>query len=330
MRSRSAFFVSTNFKNRLIFYLKSINSHKGHDIMEKKHTFLNSLIAVFCLATLPACASTEIILNGHPESIAEDDDIFYISCIGSQMTPNDKDGDGFIATVSPRGRIISANAFPGIRLDAPKGIVIDDDILYVADVDRIVGINPKAGIVTQIFDLSKEGTKYLNDLIESNGFLYVSATDINKIFRVNLRNGTYEEIITTEPLNAPNGLDIEDGVLYIAEYATDANGNPAGKIKAVPVNGSGPRPVSVIYNVPGLYDGIVVQEEEDLFDNETDYLYFSDWAVNGKPGVIKKLNLRTREVENATRVPANGPADFIIEDGAIWIPAMLDKKVHID
>ena len=298
--------------------------------MKNKNTLLSSLFAAFVLAATPACAATEIPVNGHPESVAEEDDIFYITCIGQEMKPTEKDGDGFIVSVSPRGRIISANAFPGIKLDAPKGILVEDDTLYVADVDRIVGINPQAGIVTQIFDFSKEGTKYLNDIVESNGFLYVSATDINKIFRINLRNGTYEEILTAEPLNAPNGLDIEDGILYVAEYATDAQGNPSGKIKAIPVNGTGPRPVSVIYNVPGLYDGILVKEEEDLFDNETTYLYFSDWAANGKPGVIKKLNLRTREVENATRVPANGPADFFIEDGDIWIPAMIDRKVYID
>lgn len=298
--------------------------------MKNPKKLLNSLAVIFSLALLPACVAKEIPLNGHPESVVEDDDIFYVTCIGNQMTPSDKDGDGFIVTLNPRGRILSANAFPGVKLDAPKGAIIEDDILYVADVDRIVGINPRIGAVTQIIDFSKEGTKYLNDIAESNGWLYVSATDINKIFRVNPRNGIYEEVVTTEALNAPNGLDVEDGVLYVAEYATDANGNPAGKIKAVPLHGTGPRPVSVIYNIPGQYDGILVRGEEDLFDNETDYLYFSDWAANGKPGVIKKLNLRTREVENATRVPANGPADFIIDDYEIWLPAMIDRKLYID
>ncbi|MBQ8723186.1 MAG: hypothetical protein IJY80_02740, partial [Opitutales bacterium] len=214
--------------------------------MKHPKKLLNILAVIFSLALRPACVAKEIPLNGHPESVVEDDDIFYVTCIGNQMTPSDKDGDGFIVTLNSRGKILSANAFPGVKLDAPKGAVIEDNILYVADVDRIVGINPRLGVVTQVIDFSKEGTKYLNDLAESDGWLYVSATDINKIFRVNLRNGTYEEIVTTEPLNAPNGLDVEDGVLYVAEYATDANGNPAGKIKAVPLHGTGPRPVSVI------------------------------------------------------------------------------------
>lgn len=299
--------------------------------MKIKSILLNGIAVILSIGLLPACIAKEIPLNGHPESVAEDDDIFYVTCIGNSMNPTEKDGDGFVVTLNSRGKILSENAFPGITLDAPKGATIEDDVLYVADVDRVVGINPRLGVVTRVIDLSKEGTKCLNDLVEDDGFLYASATDINKIFRINLRDGAYEELITATPLNAPNGLDIDDGTLYVAEFAADADGRPAGKIKAIPLRGgNGPRPVTVIYDVPGLYDGILVRDEEDLFDDETDYLYFSDWAANGNAGIIKKLNLRTREVENATRIPANGPADFIIEDGEIWLPAMLDRKIHID
>ena len=254
---------------------------------EKKHLF-GILSAAAALAFLPSCTAAEVVVNGHPESVAEDDDIYYVACIGQQMNPTEKDGDGFIVTMNRRGGIISHNAFPGVRLDAPKGAVIEDGVLYVADVDRIVGISLQAGVIAQVVDLSATGTKYLNDIVEDDDFLYVSATDINKIFRVNLRNGLYEEIRTSEPLNAPNGLEIDNGLLYIAEFATNAAGAPAGKIKAVPVLGANPRPVSVVYAVPGMYDGILLKDEEDFFDNETDYLYFSDWAANGTPGAVKK------------------------------------------
>jgi len=295
-----------------------------------KNKLIKILVPAFLLAVLPACTASETVLNGHPESIAEEDDIFYVACIGQAMTPTEKDGDGFIATLNRRGRVISQNAFSSVKLDAPKGSKIEDGVLYVADVDRIVGINLRVGTVVSVIDFSATGTKYLNDIDEEDGFLYVSATDIGKIFRANLRTGTYEEIRTSEPLNSPNGLKIDHGLIYIAEFATDAAGNPAGKIKAIPLNGVGARPVSVVYNVPGLYDGIALEDEEDLFGNETDYLYFSDWSANGKPGTVKKLNLRTREVRNATNIPMNGPADFILEDGKLWVPAMLDKKIVID
>lgn len=287
-------------------------------------------LGAIALVCLPACASSETAINGHPESVVEEDDIFYVTGIGQKLNPTEKDGDGFITTLNSRGKVIADNAFPNVKLDAPKGTVVEDDVLYVADIDRVVGINLKTGTVVQIIDLSKEGTKYLNDLVEDDDFIYASATDINKIFRINLKNGSYEEIETNEPLNAPNGLDIEDGMLYIAEYASNPDGTPAGKIKAIPLNGSGKRIVSVIYDVPGMYDGIVVYEEEDWLGNESDWIYFSDWAANGKPGAVKKMNMRTREVKNVTTKPINGPADFIIEDDTLWLPAMIDKKVIID
>lgn len=298
--------------------------------MKKKFALFPFIFAA--AAFLPACAANSVPFDGHPESVAEDDDVFYVACIGKTMTPTAKDGDGFIATMNARGKILSPNAFPNVRLDAPKGALVEDGVLYVADVDRVVGISVRAGIVVRTFDFSKENTKFLNDLAEKDGFLYVSATDVGKIFRIDLRGGAYSELKTTEPLDAPNGLAIEDGVLYVAEYATGADGAPAGKIKALPLGGAAgtPVPVSVVRDVPGLYDGIAVEEEEDLFGRESDWLYFSDWAANGSPGAVKKMNLRTREVKDAVSVPVNGPADFIVEDGKIYLPAMLDKKVVVE
>lgn len=298
--------------------------------MKNKKWLSHILVGAFALLTLPACAATQTQVSGYPESVAEDDDVFYVTCIGKTMTPTEKDGDGFIVTMDSDGDIISANAFPNVKLDAPKGTAIEDDVLYVADIDRVVGIDLKTGMVVQVIDLSKEGMKFLNDLVEDDDFLYASATDINKIFKINLKTGAYEEIVTAEPLNAPNGLDIEDNILYVAEYATDAGGKPAGKIKAIPLRGKAPLPVTVVYEVPGQYDGIAVYEEEDMFGNETMWLLFSDWAMNGKSGAVKKMNMKTREVKNATTVPVNGPADFIIEEDEIWLPAMADQKVVID
>lgn len=290
---------------------------------------LKLLAGLFLLPLATACTASTVAVNGYPESVAEDDDIYYVAVIGKTFEPTKQDGDGFITSLNARGKVLAENAFPNVKLNAPKGALIEDDILYVADINRIVGIHLRTGMVVSTIDLSSTGTQFLNDLAEDDDFLYVSATDINKIFRINLKNGKFEELETSEPLNAPNGLDIEDDILYVAEYATDASGKPAGKIKAIPLVGTGKRPVSVVYDVPGQYDGLVIREEETLLGKETDYIYFSDWGSNGKSGSVKKLNLRTREAETVKTGPVNGPADFIIEDDKLWLPAMADKKIVI-
>lgn len=281
-------------------------------------------VAAFSLGAV-ACTAKNIPVAGHPESIAEDDDHYYVAVVGKKLEPTRKDGDGFILKVNSRGKVLTENAFPGVKLDAPKGAVIEDDILYVADIDRIVGINLRTGAQVCNVDMASTGAQFLNDIVEDDDFLYVSATDINKIFRINMRNWKFEELPLAEPLNAPNGLAIEDGFLYIGEYASDADGNPIGRIKKIPLAGNGPRPVSVVYAVPGQYDGLIIREVEDMFDRETGYLYFSDWASKS----VKRINLKTGKAEDVTPAPVSGPADFIIEDDKLWLPVMAEQKVLI-
>lgn len=254
-------------------------------------------------------------LPGHPESVAEKDGIFYTACIGKEMTPTVKDGDGFIATIDKSGQIISPNAFPDVKLDAPKGAVIEGDILYVTDIDRIVGIDIKTGKQVKNIDLSREKMVFLNDLAEENGILYASATDINKLFTVDPASGKYIEFRTKRPLSSPNGLVCDRDILYVAEYAT-ADGKPQGQIKAVNLQTGD---VSTIVSQPGQYDGLA---------KEDGVLYFSDWEANNKPGAVKKVSMTDPgTLQNATSVPANGPADFIIKDAVIWLPSMVDKRI---
>ncbi len=293
-----------------------------------KNKIIKNIFLLAAMALLPAgtaCAAKNIPVNGHPESIVEEDNHYYVAVVGKKPEPTRKDGDGFIMKINSRGKIISPNAFPQVKLDAPKGAVVEDDVLYVADVDRIVGISLHTGAQVCTVDMASTGAQFLNDIVEDDDFLYVSATDINKIFRINMRTWKFEELPLAEPLNAPNGLAVEDGFLYVGEYASDANGQPAGKIKRIPLRGNTARPVSVVYNVPGQYDGLRVREVEDIFDRETDYLYFSDWASKS----VKRLNLKTGKAEPVTEMPVEGPADFIIDDDKLWLPAMLEQKVLI-
>lgn len=291
-----------------------------------KKTF-NKLFWLAAFAVIPAlgCSARSISVDGYPESVAEEDDNYYIAVVGKQLEPTRKDGDGFIIKVNSRGKLLAQNAFPNVKLDAPKGAVVEDDVLYVADVDRIVGINLRSGTQVCSVDMSSTGAKFLNDIVEDDDFLYVSATDINKIFRICMRTWKFEEIPVSAPLNAPNGLAVEDGFLYIGEYGSDARGKPNGEIKKVPLNGNGSRPVSVVYDVPGLYDGLVAREVENIFGQETHYLYFSDWASKS----VKRINLKTGEAEDVTETPVEGPADFIIDDDTLWLPAMAEQKVLI-
>lgn len=288
--------------------------------MKKMMTMCFGLVAVMGYAFPTAIA-------GYPESVAEEDDVYYVANIGQSLAPMDQDGDGCILKLNWRGKILSTNAFPGVALDAPKGLLIEDDVLYCADVNRVVGIDLRTGTQRVVFDLSKTGARFLNDLVEEDGFLYVSATDIHAIFAINLRTGTYEQLQTATPIDAPNGMDIEDGVLYVAEYS-NREGKPLGRIVSMPLVSASPRPVTVVYAAQGALDGLQVEDEDRWFGRPDDsVVYFSEWGADGKSGAVKKYNLRTREVEVLNDEPIFGPADFILEDGRVVVPAMGEKRV---
>ncbi len=283
--------------------------------------FLGFIVPVASSAETPATpqragsllSQTEV--PGHPESITEEDGIYYVACIGKEMTPTVKDGDGFIVTMDKTGKIISPNAFPDVKLDAPKGAIIENGILYVTDIDRIVGIDIKSGKQVKNIDLSQEKMVFLNDLAEGNDILYASATDINKIFTVDPATGKYIEFRTKLPITGPNGLVCDKSTLYVAEYAATA-GKAQGQIKAISLQTGD---VTTIVPQPGQYDGLAKKDG---------FIYFSDWETNGKPGAVKKISATTPETsQDATATPANGPADFIIEDGIIWLPSMVDKRI---
>ena len=75
------------------------------------------------------------------ESVLYDYDsgILYVSCING-VPPNAQDEDGFIAKVSPEdGSVIELKWVTG--LDAPKGMALFGNNLYVTNIDEIVIID---------------------------------------------------------------------------------------------------------------------------------------------------------------------------------------------
>src|SRR5689334_2244123 len=73
----------------------------------------------------------------YPESLNSDGKFLYVSNIGNGG-PTGKDGDGYISKLTPDGKLISRTFFGG-KLNAPKGSAIIRGVIYVADIDQIIG-----------------------------------------------------------------------------------------------------------------------------------------------------------------------------------------------
>jgi len=142
--------------------------------------------------------------------------ILYVSCIDG--APDGKDGKGAIAKVGVDGKVIAAEWVTG--LDAPKGMGLYKDNLYVADITRIVTISLATGKITQSVEV--EGAKFLNDItVDKTGRVFASDTGTGKIHL--LKEGKAEVYFESTEFKGINGLLSLDNALYIADFGTGSN-----------------------------------------------------------------------------------------------------------
>ncbi|MFR4438052.1 MAG: hypothetical protein ACLT8C_10455, partial [Akkermansia muciniphila] len=111
---------------------------------------------------LPALEKNTIAIDGHPESVAADaEGNIYFTCIGSRLTPTEKDKDGYLGVI-PHGSTEPKKITDVDTLDAPKGLLYQDGFLYCTDVDMVFKINAKTGAIEGYVDLSPSRMKFLN------------------------------------------------------------------------------------------------------------------------------------------------------------------------
>lgn len=145
-----------------------------------------------------------------PESVLYDanDKILYVTNIDGQ--PWEKDGKGSVGKVGLDGKIIAVDWVSG--LNAPKGMGLYKNKLYVADYDNVVVIDTKKGAVAET--IAVPGAQGLNDLtIDKKGVVYVSDSRIKKVFRI--ENG--KPAVWLENLNGPNGVLVQGDDLYVLD-----------------------------------------------------------------------------------------------------------------
>lgn len=145
-----------------------------------------------------------------PESVLFDanNKVLYVSNIDGD--PSAKDGRGSIGKVGLDGRIINVDWVKG--LNAPKGMGLHGNMLYVADVDEVVGIDIKTGTILERFPVV--GAGFLNDIsVDGNGVIYVSDSRTLKIHKI--ENGNVTTIL--DNLKGPNGVLAVGNDLYLLD-----------------------------------------------------------------------------------------------------------------
>lgn len=155
-----------------------------------------------------------------PESILYDAeaDTYLISNINGD--PAGQDDNGFIARVRPDGSVEDLTWIDGaaadIDLDAPKGMAIVGDVLYVTDItvvrkfDRVTGASLGA--------VEVDGAMFLNDLsADGDGDVYVSDNAAQAI-HILAPDDTVTLLFQSTDLQGPNGLVADDSGVYVATF----------------------------------------------------------------------------------------------------------------
>ncbi len=297
----------------------------------KNVAFLSVLFTVFMLLpsvvnAMGAKQKVGSVITGHtvidgfssPESVTSDGHRFYVSNVGVELKPSEKDGDGFISLLSAGGKVLERKFISG--LNAPKGMVIAGGVLYVADVDRVLGFDLKTRKRVFDLDFSHEGTAYLNDItVVDDTTLLVSATDIGNIYAVTLGAGKRYTPVA-KGITGVNGLvyDTANERLLLVNFVEGK-----GALGFIPFAGV-PGDLQNLSGPVGLLDGLALLPDGRVL--------FSDWVKFGSPG---RLNIFDVESGKMTflklKEDAIGPADFFYDKGTnkLWLPRMVEGKVMV-
>jgi len=156
-----------------------------------------------------------------PEAVRydPDQDVFFIANINGH--PTRKDNNGWIGRVSAaqpgRAGIFVAGGQDGIFLHAPKGMAIQGDTLWVADIDILRGYDKYTGKFVAAIGFWSKNVRLLNDVVVGgDGALYITDTGISfdaagtmssggdRVYRLAGRAMTEE--VKGDLLGQPNGI----------------------------------------------------------------------------------------------------------------------------
>jgi len=249
-----------------------------------------------------------------PESVVYNAQKKVYYCSNMNGTPMEKNGTGSIAKISNNGKTVDLNWVSG--LNAPKGITLKGQTLYVIDIQEILAINTATGNIDVRHYLPN--SKMLNDItVSPSGEIFVSDFMANSIYK--LTNGRFKIWFASKNLDFPNGIWATKKYLYIGSWGKNPNAQfkteILGSLKRISLHKQ-----KVIENVGdgkplANIDGVQAYKEGWLL---TDPMAGKLIYLNKKGKVKAKLPLKL------------GASDltYVANQKLIVIPMMMDNTVE--
>ena len=263
-----------------------------------------------------------------PESVKYDADldVYFVSNINGN--PSNKDGNGWIARVKPDSAVgtttmdtLVRGGQAGVTLNAPKGMAIVGDTLWVADIDAVRGFNKRTGAPTRSVSLTSMQATFLNDIaVDSAGTLYITDTGIRfaadgsmgtpgkqRIFALK-GAGPATVAIEGDSLGNPNGIALQGVVFIVGPFSSKS------VMRWTPRGNS----IQAFATGAGQYDGVEV-----LGDGR---ILISSWADSSVSVVSPTAGTVTRLISGV-----DAPADIGYDSkrDRVLIPLFNGNRVEI-
>lgn len=217
-----------------------------------------------------------------PESVLHDTDAdeYLVSNINGD--PFAADGNGFIARLSPDGKVVKAKWID--KLNAPKGMTIARGNLYVSDIDRVKIFDKTTGAPKGEVVIPK--ATFANDLATTpDGRVLVSETGVragkqafeptgnDAVYMIDVDDKTLTTIARSKDLGGPNGMLVEPDKTWVLGFAS-------GELYSLDVSKKEGARADVQKLPKGALDGIVGLPNGDVLISSWD----ASGIYRGKPG----------------------------------------------
>jgi hypothetical protein len=212
-----------------------------------------------------------------PESVLYDsaNEVLYVSNIDGK--PDEKDGKGSIGKVGLDGKIITVDWVTG--LNAPKGMAMVKNILWVADVDELAAIDLTTATIIKRIKIN--GAKFLNDVAaDKDGNIYVSDSQTKMVHKVQ----NDQPSVFLDNLEGPNGVLVYNKSIYLLDN---------GKFYKV---GKGKKLIKIADGLEGHTDGVEHVEGNDFIVSCWEGVI---WYVKGDGSKQKLLDTRDQKINSA-------------------------------
>lgn len=269
-------------------------------------------------AKSPITPPTTVITQGLrfcEGSVAHGSSLLVSNFGTTELNPLNTEGKGYIVKLTGNKAEVFIPADG--NLSAPKGMAIGGDYLYIADVGKVVVYHLGTTPVFQMSIQLPEGNLFVNDIVVSGNFAYISVTNTGKIFKLDISNPanlTPAKLSLYVDVTGANGLLLNDKSLYIASYPADGNTTAENVIYKIADIGS--PVVEKLFTCEGQYDGLAIKGNK---------LFFTNW-VGPEIGYIN-LNNNQVTILPITGATLTGPADISLTGDKLYIPNLPSSEV---